>query len=142
MPIEDAQFNPLGVASNRQWMRLSDLILALQSQNPSGMDVIARLDPTILDFLRALAAHRHITAEEFVTGVVMTFAADAADAAWDIGMRQHAATGIDPEAELLGQLLLQSMRRHVRAEHLLGSEQVAADAPRYLARVGHPYGPA
>ena len=121
---------------------LRDVINIMQTQSPAARDLLARMDPAVLDMLRAIAAHRRIAIETFAAEALTAFALDAADTAWEIGADQHAAAYADPEAALLGHLLTRAMRQHLRAGQAIAAERATLTAPFMLHRVGHPYGAA
>ena len=121
--------------------RLRDLISGMQLQQADCVDLIARIDPPIADMLHALAAHRQIKIEDFVADALMRFALDTADAAWKIGVRQHARHNNDPEAALLGKFLEQAIRLRLSAETMIASAAPVDRAPVRPQRVGYPYAP-
>lgn len=142
MPYADAvQWGLIDATSRGSTTRLRDLIAGMQMQQADCVDLLARIDTPIADMLHALAAHRQIKIEDFVAEVLMRFALDTADTAWEIGVRQHALHSSDPEAALLGKFLKQAIRQRLRAETLVASGADEKHAPMRSQRVGYPYAP-
>ena len=132
---------PISVDSHGPRTRLRDIISGMRSRHGACFDLIARVDPAVADMLRALAAHRQIAMEDFVVETLMCFALDAADAAWENGLRQFAPYHDDPEAALLSRFLERAIGLRVRAERMIVSGAPADRTPIRPQRVGHPYAP-
>jgi len=62
--------------------RLRDLIVGLLSGDIAAATILGRLDPNLSDEVRAMVAHRGMTAESFLANALMAFAFDVADESW------------------------------------------------------------
>jgi hypothetical protein len=106
-------------------MRLSDLIPALKAQHVSANAVLRRIDPAIIDELRAYTAHRHVELMDLAADCLERLASDAADTIWQLGIERQAAFHDDPEAALLGSILGKALRSRLQREFLIGSATAA-----------------
>lgn len=129
----------LEAAATTKWMHLRDLVSGLQSGHPAARELVQRLDPEIADQLRAMVVHRGSSMADFVAEVLVSIAHETAEAAWSGALAQYSANHDDPEAALLGRIVEDAMRRRLRAELLIASDQDADGEPFALRRVGHPH---
>ncbi len=132
-----------GITSHRTGdvdpMRLTDLILALKAQHGSASGLLQRIDPTIMDELRACAAHRQTDPMVLAADFLEQLACDAADTVWQLGIQRHADFDDDPEAALLGSMLQKAVRSRLQREHLIASATIARTVVVGFYRSGHPY---
>ena len=120
-------------------MRLRDLIYGLHSPESEASEVVARLDPAIMDELHAIVAHRQGTLADFVAHALMELAMEAADAVWRAAVEQRQGPRRDAEAAELGHILVKAMRRHLQAEVALACGDTVVEMTFRQFRVGHPY---
>jgi hypothetical protein len=114
--IADAETSPGGGAV----LRLRDLIIGLLSGDIVAATILARLDPNLSDEIRALVAHRAITAESFLANALMAFALDIADESWRQAIKYREATAEDAEAAAFADLLTEVMRQRLEREVSIG----------------------
>jgi hypothetical protein len=114
--------------------RLRDLIVGLLSGDIPAASVLTRLDPNLSDEVRALVAHRGITAESFLANALMAFALDVADESWRQAVKYREAVAEDAEAAAFSDLLMEIMRQRLEREISLGrqAENEPAWAPDRL----------
>ncbi len=124
---------------DNEQMRLRDLIPALRAQSGSAHALLQRIDPAVADELYAYAAHRHIDPLDLAADCLEQLAADAADTVWRVGIERHREIDADPEAGLLGSVLLTTIRSRQRNERLVGSEPLVQIVHFVFRRIGHPY---
>jgi hypothetical protein len=115
-------------------LRLRDLVGGLKSGDISAAALLNRLDPNLSDEIRAVAAHRGVSAENFLANVLRTFALDAADEAWRQLVERSEPIGDDAEAEALGNLFAQALRRTLVQDVRIGSQGAKPDSARALGR--------
>jgi hypothetical protein len=120
-------------------MRLRDLIPALKAQHVSASTLLQRIDPAIIDELRAYAAHRHVDLMDLAADCLEQLASDAADTIWQLGIERHGDFDNDPEAALLGTILRKAVRARLQREHVIGSEAIVQTVVIGFSRSGHPY---
>ncbi len=125
--------------SDNEQMQLRDLILALKAQDGSAGALLQRIDPAVADELRAYAAHRHVDLLDLMADCLEHLAAEAADTVWRLGIERHREIDADPEAGLLGSVLLTTIRSRQRGEQLIGSQSVFQTLYLDFRRSGHPY---
>lgn len=120
-------------------MRLRDLIPALKAEHSAAIALLQRIDPAIIDELRAYAAHRHISLMDLAADCLEHLASDAADTIWQLGVERHGRFDDDPEASLLGSVLQKLVRARLQREHLIGSAIFVRTVFVGFCRTGHPY---
>ena len=120
-------------------MRLRDLIPGLKAQDGSARALLQRIDPALADELRAYAAHRHVDLLDLAADCLEQLATDAADTVWRLGIERHQDIDEDPEARLLGDVLLMAVRSRLRHEQMIVSEAIVQTACFRFRRSGHPY---
>lgn len=114
--------------------RLRDLIVGLLSGNIAATMVLGRLDPNLSDEIRALVAHRGITAESFLAPALMAFALDVADESWRQAIKYREARTGDAEAEAFADLLTEVMRQRLEREVCLSGQAESSAAYMPLVR--------
>jgi hypothetical protein len=120
-------------------MPLRDLIPALTAHNGSARALLKRVDPVIIDELRAYAVHRQIDLMNLAAECLVQLATDAADTVWQIGIERHSTFENDPEAALLGNILLKAVRSRLQRESQIGSTEIVQMIIVGFNRCGHPY---
>ncbi len=116
--------------------RLRDLILGLLSGEIVAATVLARLDPNLSDEIRAVVAHRGITAESFLANALMAFALDIADESWRQAIKYREATAADAEAAAFADLLTEVMRQRLEREISLGWQTESEPHVTLAKRIG------
>ena len=124
---------------NSDSMRLRDLIPAFKAQDGSASALLQRIDPAIIDEIRAYAAHRQIDLMNLAGDCLEQLASDAADTIWQLGIERHGDFDEDPEAALLGSILRKAVRSRLQGEHLIGSKIAVQTVHIRFSRSGHPY---
>lgn len=114
--------------------RLRELMLGLLSGNISAASVLDRLDPDSADEIRAFVAHRGLSAENFIAQALLAFALDIADKSWDQAIRSRRASGDDPEADVISDLLAEIMRQRRDREIFLARPDTARKSHATLGR--------
>jgi hypothetical protein len=114
--------------------RLRELMLGLLSGNISAASVLDRLDPDSADEIRAFVAHRGLSAENFIAQALLAFALDIADKSWDQAIRSRRASGDDPEADVISDLLAEIMRQRRDREIFLARPDTARESHATLGR--------
>jgi hypothetical protein len=115
--IADAESPP---GSSAAAPRLRDLIRGLLSGDIAAATILARLDPNLSDEIRALVAHRGITAESFLANALLAFALDVADESWRQAIKYREAVAEDSEAAAFSDLLSEVMRQRLEREVSIG----------------------
>lgn len=123
--------SPLGGAGTP---RLRDLIIGLLSGDIGAPAIFSRLDPNLSDEIRALVAHRGITAESFMANALMAFALDVADESWRQAVKYREPIAEDAEAEAFADLLTEVMRQRLEREIYLGQQAENPEPHRPLGR--------
>ncbi|MDR3408743.1 MAG: hypothetical protein P4L68_09605 [Methylovirgula sp.] len=114
--------------------RLRELMLGLLSGNISAASVLDRLDPASADEIRAFVVHRGLSAENFIAQALLAFALDIADKSWDQAIRSRRASGDDPEADVISDLLAEIMRQRRDREIFLTRPDAARESHATLGR--------
>jgi hypothetical protein len=127
--IADSGSSPDGAAAPR----LRDLIIGLLSGDIAATSILGRLDPNLSDEVRAVVAHRGMTAESFLANALMAFALDVADESWRQAIKFREAIAEDAEAAAFADLLTEVMRQRLEREISLGWE-AESEAQTTLAR--------
>lgn len=130
--IADTESSP----GNAAVPRLRDLILGLLSGEIAAATILARLDPNLSDEVRALVAHRGITAESFLANALMAFALDIADESWRQAVKYREATAADAEAAAFADLLTEVMRQRLEREISLGWQTESEPHVTFARRIG------
>ncbi len=130
--IADTESSP----GNAAVPRLRDLILGLLSGEIAAATILARLDPNLSDEVRALVAHRGITAESFLANALMAFALDIADESWRQAIKYREATAADAEAAAFADLLTEVMRQRLEREISLGWQTESEPHVTLARRIG------
>lgn len=120
-------------------MRLRDLITALKAQHGSAIALLQRIDPSIIDELRAYAAHRQVDLMDVAGDCLEQLASDAADSVWQLGIERRGDFDDDPEAALLGGILRTAVRARLRREQQIVSNVTVQMVCLTFLRSGHPY---
>jgi hypothetical protein len=128
--IADAESPP---GSSAAAPRLRDLIRGLLSGDIAASTILARLDPNLSDEIRALVAHRGMTAESFLANALLAFALDVADESWRQAIKYREAIAEDSEAAAFADLLTEVMRQRLEREISLG-RQAHSETHLTLAR--------
>lgn len=92
-------------------LRLRELIAGLRSGALPATMILDRVEPDLSDEIRAVAAHRGVSAESFIVNALLNFALDAADGAWRRLARRTAHAESDGEAEAFTDVLSEALRR-------------------------------
>ncbi len=116
--------------------RLRDLIVGLLSGDIAAAAILARLDPNLSDEVRALVAHRGITAESFLANALMAFALDIADESWRQALQYREATADDAEAAAFADLLTEVMRQRLEREVSIGWQKESEPHITLARRIG------
>lgn len=135
MPVFDflAIYSDLRIKGNPS-LRLRDLIGGLRSGDIPSAPLLDRLDPNLADEIRAVAAHRRVSVESFLSNVLRTFALDAADETWRQLVERLEPISDDAEAEALGNLFAEALRRTLARDIRVGAQGVKTKPARTLAR--------
>ncbi|VTZ48092.1 conserved hypothetical protein [Methylocella tundrae] len=115
-------------------LRLRELIAGLRSGSLPATLILDRVEPDLSDEIRAVAAHRGVSAESFIVNALVNFALDAADQAWRRMSRRTAHSEADGEAEALSNLLSEALRRILVRDLRIGSEWPAEKSAATLGR--------
>ncbi|MFM9973947.1 MAG: hypothetical protein ACKVON_05145 [Beijerinckiaceae bacterium] len=129
-----------GIGYAEQSLRLSELIIALRSRHHLADALMARIEPDIMDELRAVAAHRVVDIEDLAADFLERLAAEAADAAWQVGVVRLSPFDPDPEAALLGIVLQSAARDQIQQNVRISAECSSFTTHCTFLRHGHPYG--
>ena len=116
--------------------RLRDLILGLLSGEIAAAAVMSRIDPNLADEVRAVVAHRGITAESFLANALMAFALDVADESWRQAIRSREALTDDAEAAALSELLMEVLRQRIEREIAVGGQTQGKRPAMPVRRIG------
>lgn len=128
--IADAEQPPENAATPR----LRDLIFGLLSGEIGAATILGRLDPNLSDEIRAMVAHRGITAESFLANALMAFALDVADESWRQAVKYRESTAEDAEAAAFADLLAEIMRQRLEREICLEWRAGSSEPHVTLAR--------
>jgi hypothetical protein len=128
--IEDAASAPGSTAAPR----LRDLIVGLLSGDIAAATILGRLDPNLSDEVRAMVAHRGMSAESFLANALMAFALDVADESWRQAIKYREAIAEDAEAEAFADLLTEVMRQRLEREISLGGQAESSESHMPLGR--------
>jgi ATP phosphoribosyltransferase regulatory subunit HisZ len=115
-------------------LRLRDVIGGLKSGDIRAAALLDRLDPNLSDEIRAVAAHRGVSAESFLANVLKTFALDAADEALRQLVQRSEVISDDAEADALGNLFAEALRRTLVQDVRLGARRRGSEPARTLGR--------
>ncbi|MEJ0092618.1 MAG: hypothetical protein WDN46_04050 [Methylocella sp.] len=96
--------------------------------------MLDRLDPNLADEIRAVAAHRRVSVENFLSNVLRTFALDAADETWRQLVERLEPISDDAEADALGNLFAEALRRTLARDIRVSAQGVKTKPARTLAR--------
>ncbi|HKH80740.1 MAG TPA: hypothetical protein VKA03_03865 [Methylovirgula sp.] len=114
--------------------RLRDLIVGLLSGDIAAATILGRLDPNLSDEVRAMVAHRGMTAESFLANALMAFAFDVADESWRQAIKYREPIAEDAEAEAFADLLKEAMRQRLEREVYLGRQAESSEPHMPLGR--------
>jgi hypothetical protein len=134
MPLLATLFANADSSATGDAPRLRDLIVGLHSGSISAAVVLDRLDPAFADEIRAFVVHRGLSAENFIANALLAFALDVADQSWRQELKSRQSRSDDPEADMVGDLLLEIMRQRRDREIYLAWPAAARESHVTLGR--------
>ncbi len=135
MPIFDfISLKPDFSVDDEEPLRLRDLIVGLRSGAIPASLILDRLDTDLSDEIRAVVAHRAVSAESFLAKALVNFALDAADEAWRQLANRAAPAAGDAEAGAFASFLSSALRRAVPRNLRIGMQGPARTGGATLGR--------